>query len=92
MTVEKFSYIYLLSINILTFFLFGLDKLKAKLNAWRISERTLLVVTFFGGFGAAWLSMVIFRHKIKDRSFLPFIILISMIWIIGIIVFLKQHY
>ena len=34
--------IYLAVINVLTFFLFGIDKLKAKHSKWRTSEATLI--------------------------------------------------
>ena len=36
-------------INLMTFMLFGLDKLCAEAGAWRISEGTLLAWAFFGG-------------------------------------------
>jgi uncharacterized membrane protein YsdA (DUF1294 family) len=36
------------------------------------------------------MAMLLFRHKIKDRSFLPYIILITIVWIIVIIVFLPN--
>ena len=36
-------------INIVTFFLFGIDKWKAKRSKWRIEESTLLWWAAFGG-------------------------------------------
>lgn len=91
MSIEKFLCVYLLSINVITFILFGIDKAKAMMQRWRIPEKTLLMSSFLGGIIGAWFAMLSFRHKIKDKQFLPYIILISMIWIIGIIVFLRFH-
>ena len=91
MSIEKFLCVYLLLLNVLTFTLFGIDKKKAISHAWRIPEKTLLLFSFIGGFVGAWLAMFFFRHKIKDKGFLPYVILLSMIWLIGIVVFLKFH-
>ena len=40
---------YLIAVNILAFVLMGLDKRRAKKNAWRIPERTLFLPVIFGG-------------------------------------------
>ena len=56
-------------INIVTFALYGIDKRKAQLGRWRISEACLLIFAFcFGGLGA-FLGMRIFRHKTKHMQF-----------------------
>ena len=34
---------YLMVINIVTFLVYGIDKIKAKQGSWRISEATLLI-------------------------------------------------
>ncbi len=55
--------------NAFVFVLYGADKRKAKKDAWRIPERTLLLTAFlFGGVGA-FLGMLVFRHKTKHTSF-----------------------
>ena len=55
--------------NVITFLLYGIDKLCAKLCISRISERLLLASAFlFGGLGAG-LGMLLFRHKIRKRKF-----------------------
>ncbi|MDO5028637.1 MAG: DUF1294 domain-containing protein [Bacillota bacterium] len=65
---------FLLFINFLTFFLYGLDKLKAKYHAWRIKEASLLTLTMAGGSLGAFLAMVLFNHKKRKRFLflLPF--------------------
>jgi len=57
-------------ISIITFIIFGIDKRKAVKHQRRISENTLLTVTFLGGTIGALLGMLVFRHKISKRSFL----------------------
>ena len=56
-------------INLMTFTLFGLDKLRAEAGAWRISEGTLLAWAFFGGSIGAYAGRAIFRHKTRKQPF-----------------------
>ncbi len=60
----------LIAINLLSFIIFGLDKRKAIKHQRRISESSLLTVTFFGGTIGAIIAMMIFRHKVSKKSFL----------------------
>lgn len=62
-------YWYLLIINLLAFVCYGLDKLKAKRNARRISERALLLTALVGGSVGAWLGMLVWRHKTNHAVF-----------------------
>ena len=57
-----------LALNILAFMAYGLDKLKASANKWRISEKTLLILAFFGPFGG-YAGMLICRHKTQKKPF-----------------------
>ena len=41
--------IYLAVINVVTFFVYGIDKWKAKKFMWRVSEATLLGLAVVGG-------------------------------------------
>ena len=51
--ILEFITILLVSVNLLTFLLYVVDKRKAKRGKWRISEATLIFFTLaFGGFGA----------------------------------------
>ena len=56
-------------INLMTFMLFGLDKLRAEAGSWRISEGTLLAWAFFGGSIGAYAGRAIFRHKTRKQPF-----------------------
>ena len=59
----------LIAVNLVSFALYGLDKLKAKKGLWRIRESTLLLVAALGGSLGALLGMEVFRHKTKHWSF-----------------------
>ena len=61
--------IYLIFINCITLFMFGLDKLLAQHNKWRISEQKLLGFCFAGGILGGILGMLVFRHKTQKTSF-----------------------
>ena len=55
--------------NIIVFVMYGIDKLKAVKNWWRISEKVLLISAFlFGGVGA-FFGMRVWRHKTKHTLF-----------------------
>ena len=71
---------YLLAINIATFFLYGIDKYKAKKGRWRISEATLLLMAVVGGSIGAWTGMRLWHHKTMHKKFkygIPIIIILQ---------------
>lgn len=77
--------IYLVVINIIGFFAMGIDKWKAKNNAWRIPENTLFVITALGGGIGTIAGMYTFRHKTKKSKFtvgLPGILILEIAFII----------
>ncbi|MBP3676996.1 MAG: DUF1294 domain-containing protein, partial [Agathobacter sp.] len=45
----KIALLWLLIMSIIGFIAMGIDKSKAKRNAWRIPEKTLLMIAFLGG-------------------------------------------
>ena len=61
---------YAAIINILSFVLFGIDKLKAILKKRRINETILLLAAFIGGSIGSYLAMDVFNHKVSKDSFL----------------------
>lgn len=72
--------IYMAVINILTFFLYGIDKWKARRSKWRIEESTLLWLAAFGGSIGAWLGMNVWHHKTLHKKFtygVPAILLVQ---------------
>ena len=71
---------YLLAINIASFFLYGIDKYKAKKGKWRISEATLLLMAVVGGCIGAWSGMRLWHHKTMHKKFkygIPVIIILQ---------------
>lgn len=56
-------------LNIWTFMAFGLDKMRAEKGDWRISEATLLTLSFIGGTAGAYLGRAVFRHKTRKQPF-----------------------
>ena len=60
---------YLLAVNIATFFLYGIDKYKARKGRWRISEATLLMMAVIGGSIGAWSGMRLWHHKTMHKKF-----------------------
>ena len=71
---------YLLAVNIATFFLYGIDKYKARKGRWRISEATLLMMAVIGGSIGAWAGMRLWHHKTMHKKFkygIPIIIILQ---------------
>lgn len=73
--------IYILLINLISFFAMGIDKLKAKKNKWRIPEGTLLLFCFLGGGVGGLLGMSLFRHKTKHTKFIILVPLSIVLWL-----------
>ena len=72
--------IYLAVINVVTFFMYGVDKWKAKRSKWRIPEATLLLLAVLGGSIGAWLGMKVWHHKTLHKKFrygVPIIIIVQ---------------
>ena len=67
--MHQYSMYYLFAINIVSFFLYGIDKYKAKKNKWRISEATLLMIAVIGGSIGAWVGMRLWHHKTMHKKF-----------------------
>lgn len=81
---------YLITINVITFFLYGIDKWKAQHHRWRISEGTLLLAALAGGSLGALLGMYKFHHKTKHKKFVigvPFILSVEAILLLIMIIF-----
>ena len=60
---------YFLAVNIIAFIVYGIDKLKARKNLWRIPEATLLLLAVIGGSIGAWMGMYVWHHKTMHLKF-----------------------
>jgi len=72
---------YLITINIITFIIYGIDKYKSIKHKYRISENTLIILALLGGALGAFLGMIIFHHKTKKKKFIILIPIILLIWV-----------
>ena len=73
--------IYLAVINVVTFFIYGIDKWKAKKSKWRIRETSLLGLALLGGSIGAWLGMKVWHHMTLHKKFkygVPAIIIVQL--------------
>lgn len=60
---------YLISVSMISFIVFSIDKLQAVRGSTRLPEASLLTITILGGVAGSVLSMILFRHKIRKHSF-----------------------
>ncbi len=83
--MEKIFIIYLIVINAIAFFVFGIDKYKAQKNRWRIPEKVLFLLSAIGGSVGGLLGMYTFRHKTKKTAFkigIPLILIVQVVLIL----------
>ncbi len=89
MNLPHIVLIYLAVINVVTFFMYGIDKWKAKKSKWRIRETALLGLAVLGGSIGAWLGMKVWHHKTQHKKFkygVPAIIIIQLALIVYFII------
>lgn len=80
MSIKYLFYCYLIIVNIVAFFMYAIDKRKAKKDKRRISEASLLTVACIGGAVGALAAMNICRHKTQKFKFavgIPVIIVLQ---------------
>ncbi len=76
---------YLIIINVLSFIVMGIDKHNAIKNKYRVSEKSLFILSIFGGAIGTLIAMFIFRHKIRKKAFIigiPLIIIIELYFLL----------
>lgn len=72
-------------INLIGFWLMGIDKYKARKHQWRVSEKTLFLTALLFGSLGTWAGMYVFRHKTKHWYFvvgMPLILIVQVIILI----------
>ena len=73
------------AMNLLTFLVFGWDKLAAIDGRSRVSERALLTLAALGGSPGALLARPVFRHKTRKQPFSAWLVLIVFVQAAAII-------
>ena len=58
------------AISLVNFILYALDKRAAQRGEWRVPERVLLSLSFFGGAAGGIAGMIFCRHKTRKPLFI----------------------
>lgn len=83
------------ALNALELILCGIDKWKAKRDAWRIPEMTLLLLGLLGGSFGLMLGMLLFHHKVSKPRFrygVPAMAMLHMVLVISGFWYYASHY
>ena len=73
---------YIIIINIISFFIMLYDKRQAIYHNFRISEKTIFIVSLLLGGISTYVGMYVFRHKTKHLKFtigIPIVIILNII-------------
>jgi uncharacterized membrane protein YsdA (DUF1294 family) len=73
------------ALNLLTFLVFGWDKLAAAEGRSRIPERLLLVLAALGGGPGALVARTVLRHKTRKQPFGAWLMLIIFAQVVAIV-------
>ena len=83
----KVYIIILVAMSLFTYAFYATDKVKAQAGAWRVPEKILLGLSFFGGALGGYLAMHMVRHKTKKWYF-HFVNVVGLIWQAALLVYL----
>lgn len=61
---------FCLFMSLVTYFVYSVDKARAKDDEWRVSEGTLHLLALIGGWPGALLAQRRLRHKVRKPSFM----------------------
>ena len=76
--------------SVLALLAYVVDKVKAQRGTWRIPEKVLLLLSFFGGAMGGYLAMNTVRHKTRKWYF-HLVNILGLIWQIILLVYLLQN-
>ena len=65
----KYVVVYITAISIVTAYAYWSDKRKARADLWRTPEHVLHSLELLGGWGAAFVSQRLFRHKVSKEGY-----------------------
>lgn len=74
--ISQIVLIWFVGINVVTFFVYGYDKMMATAGRRRVPEKKLWLFALVGGSLGAMIAMEYFRHKTKKMSFYSLLLLI----------------
>lgn len=87
---EIFLIRYVFIINIVSYFIFKIDKYKAENKQFRISENLLLFVSLIGGSIGSAISMIVNKHKLSKSKFFKGIPLMIILNALGFFIILNR--
>ncbi|WP_100065761.1 DUF1294 domain-containing protein [Miniphocaeibacter massiliensis] len=92
--IIKFIYIFFILVNLFSFAIYGIDKLKAIKGKYRIPESVLLFSTLISGFLGSILAMLLFKHKLSKKKFVVVALLSSIFYLalLGTYIFNLVHF
>jgi uncharacterized membrane protein YsdA (DUF1294 family) len=79
----------MISINLVTFWAYYVDKKAAKNKKWRVAEKKLHTLELLGGWSGAILGQRVFKHKTKKKAYLTTFWLVTFAQITIIYLILK---
>lgn len=82
---------YITLMNLIGFISMGVDKRRAIKQQWRIPEKTLFLIAFFGGSLGSVLAMHCFHHKTKAKP-LSYLLPLSLIIHVIIVIFIGVQF
>ena len=74
----------LITLNLIAFAAFAIDKAKAQRGRWRVAESTLLMFAFLGGTVGAYAGRRVFRHKTRKQPFNSNLFAIAVMQVVGL--------
>lgn len=92
--MKLFLILYIVLMNVCGFALMGIDKWKAVRGRWRISERTLFLVSILGGSIGSLIGMYLFRHKTRHLKFsigIPVILVLQLLLLVFLFLFRQER-
>lgn len=78
--------IWLSGVNLISIIVTIYDKHCSKINRWRVSEKSLLLLSILGGSPGMYLTMKLIRHKTQKKKFmlgLPLIFFLEALALVG---------
>ena len=87
--LPAYTLLFILMMNVLSYWLYSQDKEAAQLGNRRVPEQTLHIVSFLGGWPAAWWAQQKLRHKTQKQPFRKiyfctiFLHLLLILWLIS---------
>ena len=83
--ILKLFLIYSGSISLMTLIIYGVDKIRAKREKWRIPEKVLIELAFLGGAVGAAFGMLLFHHKVRKTKFRVCVPIALILWTAAVI-------